>query len=180
MNTVNTLTRRPAYGGIARLLHWLVALLIAAQFVIGWTMPDVHRDTLPEGLIAWHLGVGAAIVAAVACRIVWRATHRPEPAEVSPMLGLVSRATHGLLYGTLVAVPLAGWANASSRGWAVKLFGVVRYPDLTQSGSPTGHALGDVHGWLAWVMFALIVLHVGGALFHRIVLKDNVLQRMLS
>ena len=176
---LNAFAQRPAYDGIARLLHWLVALLVAAQFVIGWAMPDVHRDTLPNGLIAWHLGVGAAIVAAVACRIVWRTTHAPQPAELSRKLSLISHATHGLLYLTLIAVPLAGWANASSRGWAVKLFGAVRYPDLTQTGSTTGHALGDVHGWLAWMMFALIVLHVGGALFHRFVLKDNVLQRML-
>ncbi|HWT39037.1 MAG TPA: cytochrome b/b6 domain-containing protein [Paraburkholderia sp.] len=176
---LNTLTRRPAYDGIARLLHWLIALLVAAQFVIGWTMPDVHRDTLPNGLIAWHLGVGAAIVAAVACRIVWRATHAPQPAELSRTLTLMSHLTHTLLYALLVAVPLAGWANASSRGWVVKLFGVVRYPDLTQSGSPTGHALGDVHSVLAWVMLALIALHVCAALFHRVVLKDDVLQRML-
>ncbi|MEX3934559.1 cytochrome b [Paraburkholderia phymatum] len=176
---LNALTQRRAYDGIARLLHWLVALLITAQFLLGWTMPDVHRDTLPDGLIAWHLGVGAAIVAAVVCRILWRVTHQPPPAELTPALSFISRATHALLYITLVAVPLAGWANASSRGWAVKLFGVVRYPDLTQNGSQTGHALGDVHGWLAWVLLALIVLHIGGALFHRIVLKDDVLQRML-
>ncbi|MDH6146105.1 cytochrome b561 [Paraburkholderia sp. WSM4179] len=37
---------------IARLLHWLVVGLVAAQFVIGWTMPDVHRDTVPDGEIA--------------------------------------------------------------------------------------------------------------------------------
>jgi cytochrome b561 len=172
-------TRLPAYDGIARLLHWLVAALVAAQFVLGWTMPDVHRDTLPNGLIAWHLAVGAAIVAAVACRIVWRATHGAPPAQLSPLLGAVSRATHALLYLLLVAVPLAGWANASSRGWTVKLFGALPYPALAPMGSPTGHALGDVHGWLAWVLFALIVLHVGAALFHRVVLKDGVLQRML-
>jgi cytochrome b561 len=39
--------------------------------------------------------------------------------------------------------------------------------------------MGDVHGNLAWVMFALIVLHIAGALFHRFVLKDRVLERML-
>jgi cytochrome b561 len=176
---MNIDTRRPAYDGIARLLHWLIALLVAAQFVIGWTMPDVHRDTLPNGLIGWHLGVGAAIVAAVACRIVWRATHAPRPAVLSRTHALASGATHALLYALLVAVPLAGWANASSRGWAVKLFGMLSYPALTRSGSPAGHALGDVHSVLAWVLLALIALHVCAALFHRVVLKDDVLQRML-
>jgi cytochrome b561 len=31
---------------------------------------------------------------------------------------------------------------------------------------------------LAWVLFALICLHVAAALFHRFVLNDRVLQRM--
>jgi cytochrome b561 len=39
--------------------------------------------------------------------------------------------------------------------------------------------MGDIHGVLAWVLFALIALHIAGALFHRFVLKDQTLQRML-
>jgi cytochrome b561 len=170
---------RPAYDGVARFLHWAIVILITAQFVIGWTMPDIHRDTQPVGLIAWHLGVGAVLVAAVAIRIVWRLTHRPAPASLSPLLSTVSRATHFLLYAALVAVPLLGWGNASSRGWTVRLFGVVPYPGLSPVGSSIGHTMGDVHGVLAWVLFALICAHVAAALFHRFVLKDGVLQRML-
>ena len=52
------------YDGVAKFLHWLVVVLITAQFIIGWTMPDIHKGTRPEGLIAWHLGVGAALVSA--------------------------------------------------------------------------------------------------------------------
>jgi cytochrome b561 len=181
MQSFDTNTRRYAtgYDGVARLLHWLIVLLIAAQFVIGWTMPDIHKGTLPEGLIAWHLGVGATLIAALVLRIVWRATHRPSPASVSPFFRVVSHITHGLLYLALVVVPLLGWANASSRGWTIKLFGVLPYPSISPTGSSVGHEMGDIHGYLAWVLLVLIGLHVAGALFHRFVLKDDVLQRML-
>ncbi|WP_211622989.1 cytochrome b [Paraburkholderia domus] len=167
------------YDGTAKFLHWLVVLLLAAQFVIGWTMPGIHKGTRPDGLIAWHLGVGAALIAAVVVRIVWRLTHRPAPASLSPFLSVVSHVTHGLLYLALLAVPLLGWANASSRGWSVKLLGVLPYPSISGVGSPVGHAMGDIHGYLAWVLFALIALHIAAALFHRFVLKDQTLQRML-
>jgi cytochrome b561 len=167
------------YDGVARFLHWLVVVLIAAQFVIGWTMPDIHKGTRPDGLIAWHLGVGATLIAAVVVRIVWRLTHTPAPASLSPFFRVVSHITHGLLYLALVAVPLLGWANASSRGWSVKLLGVLPYPSISPVGSSVGHAMGDIHGYLAWVLFALIALHVAAALFHRFVLKDQTLQRML-
>ncbi|GLU31107.1 cytochrome b [Trinickia caryophylli] len=168
-----------SYGSVARALHWLVALLVAAQFVIGWTMPEVHRDTLPVGLIAWHLGVGATLVAAVVLRIVWRATHRPPPDTLAPVHRIASKLTHTLLYAALAAVPLLGWANASSRGWDVKVLGLVGLPALSAKGSALGHEMGDVHSALAWVLLVLIAAHVAAALYHRFVLKDDVLQRML-
>lgn len=170
---------RPAYDAVARTLHWLTVLLIAMQFVIGWTMPDIHKGTQPVGLIAWHLGVGSALIAVMVIRLVWRLTHWPAPDELPPLLSVVSRITHFLLYAALVMVPLLGWINASSRGWTVRLLGLVPYPALSETGSSFGHEMGDVHGVLAWVLFALIALHVAAALFHRFVLKDHVLQRML-
>lgn len=172
-------TTRPAYDAVARTLHWLTVLLVAMQFVIGWTMPEVHKDTQPVNLIAWHLGVGATIVAVIAMRVSWRLTHWPTPEELPLLFSVVSRITHALLYTALVLVPLLGWINASSRGWTVRLLGVVPYPALSEPGSAFGHAMGDVHATLAWVLFALIVLHVVAALFHRFVRKDHVLQRML-
>ena len=168
-----------AYGAVARLLHWVIVLLVALLFVVGWIMPDVRHDTRPVGLIAWHLGIGATLLAAMAIRIAWRITHRPPPHTLSPALAAASRGTHFLLYLALVAVPLLGWANASSRGWPVKLFGAAPLPALTSAGSQSGHVAGDVHGALAWALFALIAIHVAAALFHRYVLKDRVMQRMM-
>ncbi|MFM0557998.1 cytochrome b [Paraburkholderia sediminicola] len=178
MIKVNASTR-PAYDAVARALHWLTVLFVAMQFVIGWTMPDVHKDTQPVGLIAWHLGVGSTLVALIVVRVIWRLTHRPTPDDLPPVLGILSRVTHLLLYAALLVVPVLGWVNASSRGWTVRLLGVVPYPALSAPGSAFGHKMGDVHGILAWVLFALIALHVGAALFHRFVLRDHVLQRML-
>jgi cytochrome b561 len=155
-------------------------LLIAAQFAIAWTMPDIHRGTQPLGLIAWHLSVGTAILAIALVRAGWRLTHPapPAPAGLSPILQLVSRVTHVALYILLVALPLLGWANASARGWPVKLFGVIPLPALSTQGSALGHSLGDVHQIVAWVLLGVIGLHVLGALFHLVVIKDHTVARM--
>lgn len=169
----------PSYDGVACALHWLTVILIAAQFIIGWIMPDVNRDTKVEGAIWWHLLVGGALLLIIFIRIVWRATHTPPPDKLTPWLRLVSRSTHFLLYAVLIATPLLGWANASSRGWVVRIFNMIPLPALTAEGSPLGHAMGDVHGVMAWVLFAMIVLHVCAALFHRLILKDDVMKRMI-
>ncbi|MBU9569724.1 cytochrome b [Burkholderia multivorans] len=173
------MSRAARYDAIARLLHWLIVTLIVAQYAIGWTMPEVHRDTQPVGLIAAHLIVGTALLAAMACRVLWRVTHRPPPDDLSPVMRTLSGATHIALYALLVAVPLLGWINASSRAWSVTLLGIVPLPALSTAGSGFGHAMGDVHGILAWVLFGGICLHVAAALAHRFVLRDGVMQRMM-
>lgn len=169
------------YSRVARLLHWVVVVLVAAQFGIAWTMPDIHRGTEPAGLIAWHLSVGTAILAVMLARALWRLSHREPlpPAMLSAPLRLVSRATHVLLYTLLVALPLLGWANASARGWSVSLFGVLPLPALSAAGSPLGRQLGDVHQTVAIVLLVVIGLHVLGALYHLVIVRDRTVQRML-
>ncbi|SAK54544.1 cytochrome B561 [Caballeronia fortuita] len=173
--------RAPVYDATARLFHWATAALLLIQYVLAWTMPDVHRDTKPIGLIAWHLGVGVAIFLLVLVRLLWRSVHAapPEPASLPPALRALARYTHWLLYLLLIAVPLMGWANASSRDWAVTLFAAIPMPPLSPAGSSVGHALGDWHRVFAWVLLALVGMHVAAALFHQFVLRDGTLGRML-
>jgi cytochrome b561 len=169
----------PRYDPFARFLHWLIVALVVAQYVVAWTMPGIHRGTQPLGLIAWHLELGTAIVAVMIVRIVWRFVRaEPDVVEGSPMLQQIARLTHGLLYALLIIQPLAGWANASARGWSVKLFGAIALPPLAPVGSAAGHVLGNIHQLLAWGMLGLIGLHVAATLYHHFLLRDGVLRRM--
>jgi cytochrome b561 len=166
------------YDPFARLLHWLIVLLLSAQYVVAWTMPEIHRGTQPVGLIAIHLDLGAFIIAVMIVRVLWRLLRKePRPAEGTALARAVAYLTHGLLYLLLIVQPLMGWANASSRGWKVTLLGA-NLPSLMPTGSSLGHSLGDVHGLLAWVMLGLIGLHVVAGLYHHFVLRDGVLRRM--
>ena len=174
-------SRRENYDGVARSLHWLTLLLLLAQFTLAWTMPDVERGTAPVGLIAWHLSFGTAILFTMLARLGWRLSHPapPAPTHVPLAQQFVSRANHFLLYAILVVLPLLGWANASARGWRVALFGLIPLPHLLPAGSAFGIGLGDIHATTALVLLGLVGLHVAGALYHRLVLRDRVLQRML-
>lgn len=168
------------YGRVAKVLHWLVAVLLAAQFALGWVMPDVHRGTKPEGLIFWHVSIGMLLLAVVVIRFVWRLVE-PVPlltGGMPPWQVAVARLTHWLLYAVLVVQLVLGWANASARGWVVDLFGVVPMPWIMPSGSRAGMQAGDIHGTVAWVVLALVGLHVAAALYHQFIRRDNLLQRM--
>lgn len=175
--TQNTIS----YNAVAKSLHWLTVVLLVVQFAIAWTMPDIRRDTKPVDLIAWHLSAGTFILLVMLVRLVWRmiTTVPPAPANLSPLLQRVSRVTHILLYALLVVLPVLGWINANARGWTVQLFGAIPLPSLVAQDSPFGRQMGDIHQIVAWVLLGAAGLHVLGALYHRFVLKDLLLQRML-
>lgn len=168
------------YSKFARVLHWMVAALVAAQFTVAWTMPEIERDTLPVGLIAWHVGIGLAILVATCIRLGWRTTHQVPASSVSLWrpLRYLSRATHYSLYATLLVLPFLGWANASARGWRFPLVDGIVLPGILAKGAAIGIAAGDVHKLLSTVLLVLVVLHVAGALFHAFIIRDDTLQRM--
>ena len=167
------------YNAFAKLLHWSIAVLIALQLGIGWTMPEVHKNTRPDGLIAWHVAVGVLIVLLVAARVVWRAVRPPTGAdsERGAMRRLAS-ATHILLYLLMIAVPILGWANANSRDWLVGV-GPLHLPRIIAAGSKLGHEMGDIHGDLAMVLAVVIGLHLAAGLYHQFIRRDGTLLRMM-
>ena len=169
------------YTTTAKFFHWAVLALVVAQFAIAWTMPDVRKGTLPVGLIAWHLSIGAAILAFAIARLGWRLTHPapPPPNDLAPVLAIVSRATHYGLYLLLLVLPAMGWMNASARGWPVRLLGLIPLPQPAERGSVVGRAMGDVHKTTAIVFLLLIALHVTGAMYHALILRDRTIRRML-
>ena len=168
------------YGRMAKALHWLIFVLVAAQFVVAIAMPDIGRGTKPDTLINLHMTLGFTILAVIVIRWLWRIGH-PVPlvtADVPEWEGKVAGATHALLYALLVANPFLGWANASARDWDIVVFGQ-SLPHLVAVQSRIGRLAGDVHVYLAWSLLALVGLHVAAALYHHFGRHDRVLQRML-
>lgn len=179
-NSNERLARQFRYDGIARFFHWGIFVLLIAEFSIAWTMPEIEKDTKPDGLIAWHLFLGTLILSVMLLRVFWHISHTvPVSVPMPRWQELAAKGLHKLMYIVLLVLPLMGWANASSRGWDVKLFGLISLPALSPKGSNWGHELGDIHQAFAIVLLVLVGLHVVMALYHQLILRDNLLQRML-
>jgi len=145
-------------------LHWIVALLIVAQFVLhepiaeAWVVIEDGGQVAFSPLIASHVAGGVLVLLLVIWRLVLRVTRgAPQPpAEESAPLTLLAKATHGLLYVLLIGMPISG---------AVAWFGGVE-------------AAAGAHNALMALIMLFVVLHVAGALYHQFVLKTNLLARM--
>jgi len=169
------------YSGVAKSLHWLMFVLVLAQYVVAIAMPDIGRGTVPGALINLHMSLGASIFVLVVVRWVWRISH-PVPLVTGDLPRWeqpLARVTHSLLYVLLTVNPILGWMNASARDWTITIFGLVTLPHLVTARSRVGMTAGDVHSFLAWTLLVLIGLHVAAALYHYFFRQDVVLQRML-
>jgi cytochrome b561 len=171
---------KETYGPVARALHWLVFVLMAAQVTIGWSMPHIRRGTPQEGLVDWHLSLGAVLILVVIVRLLWRLKHpTPLTTTMAPWERKIAKITHQLLYALLLILPVLGWAAAGYFGYTVRLFGIIPLPALADRTMEWAHEAGDIHAALTWVLLGLVALHVLGALWHYFVRHDRVLQRML-
>ena len=168
------------YDGVAQSFHWLVVLLVVAQYATKW---------LPSGLVflserqmdAWHLAIGPTILALMLLRLAWRLTHHtPDPPSDLPRpLQILSRSTHWLFYAILFALPVLGWIAASGYGASVTLLRLVPLPALIAPDKSLAESVGSVHGALAWTLLVIIALHISGALYHALVKHDGVVGRIL-
>jgi cytochrome b561 len=145
-------------------------------------MPHIGRHTPVTTLISLHFSIGVLILGVIIVRLVWRATHgEPTPETgIPPWQVRSARAIHWLLYLLLVVVPILGWLNASFRGMPVTFFGLAPVPPLVGTHAAGWGWTGDIHTLLAqYAILPLVGLHVAAALYHYVIRRDRVLQRML-
>jgi cytochrome b561 len=169
------------YTRTAVAFHWLTSLLIAAGFTLGATMTDLAISPRKVRLFAYHKWIGITVLGLVAIRLIWRLTHRP-PAD-EPMPGwqrLTAHATHWLLYALMIATPICGWVYSSAAGFPVVYLRLWRLPDLVSKNEALAKVLVDVHGFLAWTLLWVVVLHAAAALKHHFFDRDRTLTRMWS
>ncbi|VTU32511.1 hypothetical protein SRS16CHR_05099 [Variovorax sp. SRS16] len=173
------------YGAVAIALHWLLALMIAASFSVGLYMAGLPFSPLRLRLFNWHKWAGITILTLSAVRLLWRLSHPPPPLSariVDAMPGWqlsVYRSTHLLLYLLFFAVPLLGWAYTSALGLPVVLFGVLPLPDFVAVDKEFAEAvLKPMHQVSAFLLAAVVGVHIGAALKHRFVDRDDLLDRM--
>lgn len=170
------------YTRTAIVLHWLIFVLLIVQFILGWTMPDIGRNTPVTTLISLHFSFGVLILAVIVIRLAWRMTHRTPPLEASVPHWQVHLAhvIEWLLYLLLLVVPLLGWINGSYRGMPITFFGLVPVPPLVATHAVGWDWTGDIHIAVAeFGILVLVGLHVAAALYHYFIRRDRVLQRML-
>jgi len=182
------MVKRYTHAAIA--LHWLIAVMIIANIALAWVWPHAADDQV-RPMINAHKSIGITVLGLAIMRLLWRFTHRP-PAYPPSYQGWERAASHGvhaLLYLVMFAMPLSGWIMDSAWKDAgthpMFWFGLFEWPRIAwfQHLDPAlrdslHDGFGAAHAWAAYALYALFVLHVGGALKHQFLDRERELQRM--
>ncbi len=173
------------YGSVSRALHWTIAVLFLGQIALGFSMARVTSMALQFEMIQWHKSFGFLILALALARAAWRlAAGWPAPAAGLTRLERGAAATvQGVLLALTLAVPLAGWALASTSTLRIPslVFDVLLVPHLPMEPSAKAEAFWrQAHALLAYLALLLAAGHAAAALRHHFLLRDEVLNRMLG
>lgn len=170
------------YKAIVVWIHWITALVVVTQVVIGFTFHRVLESGTPERmeLFAWHKTIGALILLLALIRLAVRLMYPPPPypANFPKWERFLAVWNHRLFYVLLVALPLTGLLAVSGRaeGGLVPLKFGLALPAIP--GVPEENTFGDWHVVLVFTTLALVVLHVGAALWNQFRSETNVADRM--
>jgi cytochrome b561 len=162
------------YGSVAIVIHWVSALALVLLYVVG-RMTDDAEGAAKVGLLQVHIVLGVSVLVLTLLRIVWwaAADKRPGPPAGQPgWQRMAARITHLGLYAVILVMAASGIATLALSGAIPALMAGAALPDFG------GLLPRRVHGLVANLVVALVVIHTAAALYHQFVRKDRLLARM--
>lgn len=191
IETLSTPAHASRYTRTAMILHWLIAVLIIVNVVLGLSA-DALPDDWVRPVIDTHKSIGITVLGLALLRLLWRASHRPPPLprEFPSWERMAAHVAHFLLYFVMIALPLSGWMHDSAWKAAathpMHLFGVIPFPRIgfimnldPAVKEPLHDKFGALHTYLGYALYALLAMHIGGALKHELLDRHSVIKRMV-
>lgn len=169
-----------AYATPLILIHWLTALCVLSAIGLGLYMTDLPVSPRRIKLYNWHKWLGMTALFLTFLRIGLRLTTVAPafPPTLSKIQAQLAHVAHFGLYGLLLLVPLSGWLMSSAHGYPIQYLGWIRLPDLVAPDTALAHSFKIAHEILANGMIILLIGHVGAALKHQWLDRDNLFDRM--
>jgi len=171
-------TPAPRYTPAAIAFHWTMFVLVVVVGILGLLHDDWPKQT-QAFWINIHAMFGLLLWVVLFARLGWRLSHAPPalPADVGVLTRRLSAPVHWALYALMFVIPIIGIVTFVYHG-RVFDFGLFTIDPGVKSDRAIFHPTEDIHGYLAYALFALAALHAAAALWHRVVRHDGVLSRM--
>lgn len=169
------------YKPTARVIHWIVAIMVLAMLPIGTIMiqEDLARST-QDTLYILHKNGGVIILVLMILRLGYRLANPPPPlpASIAPWQEKIAGLTHALLYFMLFFMALTGLVRVQAGGFPVELLNALGIPPIIPRNETVEGIAKTAHFYGRLVLIAVMLAHIGAALQHGLIKKDGVFSRM--
>ena len=168
------------YGWLAKILHWLIALLLIGLVAAGLIFTGMERGPERSELAGLHKSIALLTLLLLTIRLVWKFMN-PRPAH-PPGLSAWQRAAapiaHGLLYAAVYFQLTVGILVAGQR--PIGFFGLFEIPPILEKNEEQHEFFEGLHE-LGWIILAVLAsVHVLAALYHHFILKNDILRRITT
>jgi len=176
MNTSTTVQRQ--FTASMRFLHWLVAAMVLTMLGVGVAM--VASPGSYHRLVSIHRPLGILILLLVVIRYANRrfSALPPFPATMSSQERFIASASELAFYMLLFVEPLVGWGMLSAARYPIVLFGPLHLFPILPHSVMLYAVLRNTHTVLAYLLFLMFIAHFGAILFHTLIVRDGIFNRM--
>ncbi|PRG18071.1 cytochrome b [Burkholderia multivorans] len=180
---MNSQPKVARYSRATALFHWIGVFLMALVVLSAELRHFGARAELlsMRSAMVVHIGSAMAILFLVIPRVIARLAGPsvPPPHTGNPLVRWTAHAVHIALYVFLVTECLIGWAIVNAKGMRIPMPVLgFDFPALVPQHGPLVDLTIAAHMALGYLLYSLLTLHIGAALWHHFVQRDGILRRM--
>lgn len=133
------------------------------------TAPDIHKS------------IGILLILLIVVRVILRGVFpAPKPLLTHQKWEItLSHLVHILMYLLIFGILISGYLIGTADNRGIDVFSFFEVPALFTAFEEQEDIAGFIHEWSAYVLMALVALHIAGAVKHHVMDKDDTLKRML-
>ena len=158
-----------SYGLIARILHWVSVTLLVTLIIVSGQFEELADGAARGELVQLHSSFGLLFLLLMGLRFYWRQINlNPiHSYQIAPWQKYIAVRLHRLIYILLIWQCVLGGLMLAFSGEVFSFFGFEMGSGISGQEALKKGA-GQLHSVLSEVVYPLIALHIGGALYHQI------------
>ncbi|ALB02177.1 branched-chain alpha-keto acid dehydrogenase subunit E2 [Francisella persica ATCC VR-331] len=166
------------YSLSVRALHALLAFLIIAQLILGFSYTNNFFDS--GWIINLHKSFGVVTFFVIPLLVIARIISvRPAYKPPLPLFQLlIAKVVHLWIYISAFSMAFSGVVGSMLMGFSWNIFFIIPFPELLTTNVPLGEEVFSYHYIFSSILLILVIIHIAAALSHQLIVKDNILNRM--
>ena len=170
------------YGIAPRIFHWLIGIMMIGMFAVGYYMTNLLGPSdFKWTLYGLHKATGVILLALVSIRLAYRLSHKyPDlPKSVPTFQARLAKGNYFLLFLLMFSMPISGMLGSLYAGYEISVYGMFIISAFEKNAAISS-LMWDIHIVGFYIFIISLAAHIGAALYHHFIVKDNLLSRMVS